>query len=384
MPRKKTRPEMSWVEEKRLWRKKLKHPDTGQYVSVYGQTKQEVREKAAARLAAWSVSAEVRERPDFAALALRWATLTAADVSPKVRKYRSSALNNHILPVLGESPAAELKNEEILALKSSLSSMSRDSQTKILNVVRNICAFGLRNGYMDQDPTLGVKAGGPPPAEVDPLTQEQTAALLAAVAGTQTETFCRLCLYAGLRREEALGLRWDCVDLDGPAPHLSVRRALRWPTNAAPEISETLKSEAARRDIPLPHSLVEHLKSLQAAQTSEYVLHNKTGGPMSYSSFRSMWRLIEARTAGARGDGPALAVGDKIRNHAVTVSLDFQVHPHQLRHTYCTRLILGGVDVKRTQYLMGHANARITLDIYTKLLGNRPEDTISAVRSVFD
>ena len=387
MPRKKARPEMNWVEEKRLWRKRIKHPETGQYISVYGQTKPEVRDKVAARLSDWAMAAEHRENPDFAALSLRWATLTAADASPRVRAYRTSALNNHILPVLGERPVAELKNEDVLALRQSVSSMSRDSQTKILNVVRQICAYGIRNGYMTQDPTDGVKPGGPPPAEVDPLTEEQAAALLAAVAGTQAETFCRLCLYAGLRREEALGLRWDCVFLDGAAPNISVRRALRWPTNSAPEVSETLKTRAARRDIPLPRSLVDHLKPLQAAQASEYVLHNRAGGPMSYSSFRSLWRIIEARTAGARGadpDAPVRAVGDKVRNHPVTIALDFSVHPHQLRHTYCTRLILGGVDVKRVQYLMGHANARVTLDIYTKLLGNRPEDTIAAVRNVFD
>ena len=231
---------------------------------------------------------------------------------------------------------------------------------------------------MTADPADGVKAAGPPPKEVDPLTPDQAAALLAAVKGTQTETFCRLCLHAGLRREEALALRWDCVHLDGPAPFLEVRRALRWPTNAAPEISDRLKSKAAKRDIPLPASLAAHLRAVRAATGSLFVIHNREGGPVSYSSWRSLWRVVEARTAGERGK-----VGDKVRNHAVVISLDFPVHPHQLRHTYCTRLILGGVDVKRVQYLMGHASARITLEIYTKLMSSDLQDTASAVRKIF-
>ena len=376
MPRR-ARAEMSWVPDKQKWRKQIKDP-SGKYVPVYGVTKQEVRDRVAARQAAWAAAASAQASPDFAALAVRWAALTAADVSPRVRAYRQSALNNYILPVLGEIEAAALREEDVLRLKQSVSSMSRDSQTKILAIVRNICKFAAKNGYMTADPADGVKAAGPPPKEVDPLTPDQAAALLAAVKGTQTETFCRLCLHAGLRREEALALRWDCVHLDGPAPFLEVRRALRWPTNAAPEISDRLKSKAAKRDIPLPASLAAHLRAVRAATGSLFVIHNREGGPVSYSSWRSLWRVVEARTAGERGK-----VGNKVRNHAVVISLDFPVRPHQLRHTYCTRLILGGVDVKRVQYLMGHASARITLEIYTKLMNSDLQDTASAVRRIF-
>ncbi|MBQ6359209.1 MAG: site-specific integrase [Clostridia bacterium] len=376
MPRR-ARAEMSWVPDKQKWRKQIKDP-SGKYVPVYGATKQEVRDRVAARQAAWAAEASAQVSPDFAALAVRWATLTATDASPRVRAYRQSALNNYILPVLGEIEAAALREEDVLRLKQTIAAMSRDSQTKILAIVRNICKFAAKNGYMTADPADGVKAAGPPPKEVDPLTPDQAAALLAAVKGTQTETFCRLCLHAGLRREEALALRWDCVHLDGPAPFLEVRRALRWPTNAAPEISDRLKSKAAKRDIPLPASLAAHLRAVRAATGSLFVIHNREGGPVSYSSWRSLWRVVEARTAGERGK-----VGDKVRNHAVVISLDFPVHPHQLRHTYCTRLILGGVDVKRVQYLMGHASARITLEIYTKLMSSDLQDTASAVRKIF-
>ena len=376
MPRR-ARAEMSWVPDKQKWRKQIKDP-SGKYVPVYGATKQEVRDRVASRQAAWAAEASAQVSPDFAALAVRWATLTATDASPRVRAYRQSALNNYILPVLGEIEAAALREEDVLRLKQTIAAMSRDSQTKILAIVRNICKFAAKNGYMTADPADGVKAAGPPPKEVDPLTPDQAAALLAAVKGTQTETFCRLCLHAGLRREEALALRWDCVHLDGPAPFLEVRRALRWPTNAAPEISDRLKSKAAKRDIPLPASLAAHLRAVRAATGSLFVIHNREGGPVSYSSWRSLWRVVEARTAGERGK-----VGDKVRNHAVVISLDFPVHPHQLRHTYCTRLILGGVDVKRVQYLMGHASARITLEIYTKLMSSDLQDTASAVRKIF-
>ena len=42
-----------------------------------------------------------------------------------------------------------------------------------------------------------------------------------------------------------------------------------------------------------------------------------------------------------------------------------KVTPHVLRHTYCTNLQRAGLDVKSLQYLMGHSNVSVTLDIYT-------------------
>ena len=41
------------------------------------------------------------------------------------------------------------------------------------------------------------------------------------------------------------------------------------------------------------------------------------------------------------------------------------VTPHVLRHTFCTNLQQAGIDVKSLQYLMGHSNVSVTLDVYT-------------------
>ena len=46
-------------------------------------------------------------------------------------------------------------------------------------------------------------------------------------------------------------------------------------------------------------------------------------------------------------------------------TLDFHVHPHQLRHTYITRLFESGLDIKEIQYLAGHATVNMTLRVYT-------------------
>lgn len=46
--------------------------------------------------------------------------------------------------------------------------------------------------------------------------------------------------------------------------------------------------------------------------------------------------------------------------------LDFpKITPHVLRHTFCTNAQQAGLDVKSLQYIMGHSNASVTLDVYT-------------------
>ena len=73
-----------------------------------------------------------------------------------------------------------------------------------------------------------------------------------------------------------------------------------------------------------------------------------------------------------------------MHNPHVTYCLDFSVTPHQLRHTYITNLIHASVDPKTVQYLAGHENSRITMDIYAKVKYNRPEDLVKSMGNAFN
>ena len=64
-------------------------------------------------------------------------------------------------------------------------------------------------------------------------------------------------------------------------------------------------------------------------------------------------------------------------------SLDFEVTPHQLRHTYITNLIHSSVDPKTVQYLAGHESSKITMDIYAKVKYNRPDELVRTMGGAF-
>ena len=84
----------------------------------------------------------------------------------------------------------------------------------------------MESNYIKNSPCRKIPAkGGKPQKDREALTDEQVEKLLLAIKGLPPYVFVMLGLYAGLRREEILGLKWDCVFLDGKTPYLSVRKA---------------------------------------------------------------------------------------------------------------------------------------------------------------
>lgn len=189
-----------------------------------------------------------------------------------------------------------------------------------------------------------------------------------------------------------MGLKWDCVILDA-TPRIIVTRAIRHEYNR-PVLSDTLKSPAARRVIPIPTCLVDCLREAHEKTTSEFVVANTSDGPLTKSQARNLWRLVERRMVGERSyyryvDGEktkhtvsATMGADAKRGH-FQYTIDFAVTPHLLRHTYISNLLLEGVDIKTVQYLAGHEKSKTTLDIYAHLKYNKPEQMIDKVRAAF-
>lgn len=64
-------------------------------------------------------------------------------------------------------------------------------------------------------------------------------------------------------------------------------------------------------------------------------------------------------------------------------TIDFDVTPHQLRHTYITNLIAASVDPKTVQYLAGHESSKITMDIYAKVKYNKTKELAPILDDIF-
>ncbi len=230
------------------------------------------------------------------------------------------------------------------------------------------CIFGNaeRAELIDFNPTNGISAkGGITPKGKSSLTDEQVQILLDAIRGLRPYVFIMIGLYAGLRREEILALQWDCVFLDADTPYISVRRAWRNDHNKA-DISTILKTPAARRDVPIPACLVQCLQKEKETSNSKFVIADSKGQPLNASQFDRLWKYVKVRSTKERvyykyinGESIKITVNPQKldcqkNNPKIKYTIDFDVTPHTLRHTYITNLLYEGVDPKTVQYLGGH------------------------------
>ena len=385
------RPEMGYNEKTGLYLKKVKDAATGKWVSVYGHTKEETRRKAREKEAELARAADLRENPPFWIYAAQWYALHTGDYSEKRKQDYQNAINNHICPVIGEKQLRDISYSDVQLVMAKIADKSKSLQQKVTTALRRIFDAAARDRIIDASPCADLKPGGQDAAEKEALTKAQQRTLLEAVRGLPIYPFVMICLYTGLRREEALGLRWRNVHLDGPAPHVDVRAACNWEGHNKATLTPLLKSDAAYRSIPLPPQLVQILHELREAQNGPYVISRGEGELLTAAAFRRRWDAVTLReehqvTYTMRGQEITrdLHLGDEVPYHpGVKVSMNFHTTPHLLRHTYISELILSGVAVKRVQYLAGHSSPIQTLKIYTHLMENRPEDLYSEVLKAF-
>jgi len=272
----------------------------------------------------------------------------------------SGAHRGLIMAALGNRPAAEVGTREINALLEHVAESQASNRT--VNKHRQlICAI---YGYASQDATFGLsnnpatradRRPEPERARLDfyrPWEIEQLAAALEtgkhrdpgapavgqeenaarAAEDRQDGDLVRVAAYTGLRRGELVALRWRDVDLSGRK--VVVRRAV----SANVETAST-KSRRAR-EVPLPDQAAEALVRLSSRDdftaTDDYVFANRWGRRLDGSALRRRF--------------------ERARDAADLRPLRF----HDLRHTYGSLLVAGGVDLASVKSAMGHSRITTT------------------------
>ena len=377
------------------YRTRIKDAD-GKLVALYARTPEELYNKETIALEQIENATFHRKTPTVAEYCEKWLLMQSVHVRTTTLTDYTSKVRRHIIAELGDKRMGEVSLDDIQLALVSVSKKSASVYKSVVILYKSIFRAAKESRIIDKNPTiyLTTKGGGVPQKDKAALTDEQVERLLDAVEGLPTYVFVMLGLYAGLRREEILALKWDSVYLDGNFPYLTVRRA--WHTeNNRPVILEELKTKAAERNIPLPTCLAECLKETKENSTSEYVVPNRDGDPLSYTQFKRLWQYVVTRTVKERSyyryeDGKRVkhtvtpVLGEKAaHNGNVVYSLDFEVTPHQLRHTYITNLIHSSVDPKTVQYLAGHESSKITMDIYAKVKYNRPDELVRTMGNAF-
>lgn len=154
-----------------------------------------------------------------------------------------------------------------------------------------------------------------------------------------------LTLYTGLRIGEACALRWEDINFDSKLIYIRQTISRVWHSENGKKYSELIvcspKTESSLRCIPICSKLYSILCQFPYRRAHGYVLSNRTtGGFTSPRTFEYQYKRILKK-----------AKLDPINYHA-------------LRHTFATRCIERGVDIKSLSEVLGHADVSITLNTY--------------------
>lgn len=276
------------------------------------------------------------------------------DIHPRTVETTEGIFTRYLIPYLGDYKIVNIKPAHIDRMLRNMADLSRSTQDKALTYANMVFKKAMENDIIPKSPCMNKKPIAKSSEKVHALTDEQCERLLIATKGTRVYPFIVVCLFCGLRKGEALGLMWRDIDFDKRV--LKVERSIvHTIENRNGMINRDMKTKSARRKIPMSPEVVEVLRAEKKKSSSIYVFSMKDGSFLSDASFRSMWAIVKYRTIG----GPS--TGDYVKP-----VLDFDVHPHQLRHTCCTRWLANGMTPKEAQYLMGHTTADVTMNIYAE------------------
>lgn len=133
----------------------------------------------------------------------------------------SSKIKNYIIKPLGDMYLSDVTADDIRVALIPASKKSASLYGTVNMLIKCIFYSAERSQIIEYNPAEKITAkGGAPAKEKAALTDEQVSKLLDAIRGLRPYVFIMIGLYAGLRREEILGLKWDCVFLDAKTPYI--------------------------------------------------------------------------------------------------------------------------------------------------------------------
>jgi integrase len=284
--------------------------------------------------------------------------------SPALANYQSIA-DHHIRPTLGRKQLRQLKPADIDALLAAKldAGLSVSTVRRIRSVLAQALTQAQRWELVDRN---AATLSRPPKAarrEGRGMTPEEARKFMTGVAGHRLEAVFVTMLGTGLRRGEALALKWSDVDLTKAT--LTVARQLRredGPIN--PETGKheggslvliDPKTEKSRRQVDLPSFVVTALRAHKARQAAERLKVGASWQESGYVFTSGIGTALDPRN-----------VSRQFSDVAARVGLGTW-HIHELRHSAASLMIAQGQPIEVVSAVLGHSSIRMTVDTYTHI-----------------
>ena len=353
-------------------------PGTGKPIrkSIYGKTQKEVRQKMTAVLR--SIDNGTYQEPDKTTVS-EWfdewmKTFCKVKVKPLTYSSYEVAIKNHVKPRIGALKLQAVRGVHIQKLYNDMreNGLSPKTVKNIGAILHKAFSVALKQGMIQTNPCDAAELPKAVHKEIQPLTDAEIPLFLKAIEGHPMGNAYALCLFAGLREGECLGLSWEQVDFEGRRITVSQQLQYEKCKGAKYYIADSTKSGKPRVIEP-PEIAFRYLKAERVKQAENKL----AAGPAWNNEFN-------------------LVFTDPLGKHYIinTFYKNFKTiaesigradaRPHDLRHTAATVAIAAGADVKSVQDLLGHATASFTLNVYAHTSDKMKKDTAARMQSYYD
>ena len=328
------------------------------YRYVFGKTQKELLEKLHAHIETYR-GAELTEdsKISLGEWLDRWMNeYMLFTIRESTRDCYRTMIEVHIKPHLGDKPLAFITTAEIQRMYNNMKKHGRvrehprfgnqlsDSMVRKTHMMlHSALDAAVKERLIVKNPTTGTTVPKNNYAPKQILTDSQLDRLMDAIRQDELwYDFFYTELTTGLRRGEICGLKWQ--DFDEGSGKLKISRTLHKKKGGGYTAGET-KTDTGTRTIMLPPSTAELLRKRKKNALGEWVFHNpiKPEEPINPSSAYNKLKIFLKKA-----DLPSIRF-------------------HDLRHTFSTHALAGGVDAKTLSGILGHTNASFTLDTYTHI-----------------
>ena len=184
--------------------------------------------------------------------------------------------------------------------------------------------------------------------EKRPLTPDEDYLSEIADFSDMENAFIKLIKYFGLRREEALALTKNDFDFEKDLLHIN--KACTF-VKGEPILKDTKNTES--RFVPIPQNVKSFFIYYLSNIKFDMLFTRKDGSLLKSGTYQSMWKTIK-RKMNMAGE----PLGKKIND---------DLSAHIFRHNYACILMYAGIEMKERQYLLGHKDIKMTMNIYTHI-----------------
>lgn len=345
---------------------------TGQRKTIYARDLPELREKEKSVLS--DVEDNIRTGGNVKSLTVNdlfrhYLEIKEISDSTKVN-YRSTWKNN-VEDSIGRYKVVQVLPSDIKKLYSGLSQkgLAKSSIKRVHNLLHPVLEMAVDDDIIRRNPVKSVWGDyGREPEEKKALTVAQQKRLMEFVKSDTTyNAYCPMLtvmLGTGARCGELVGLTWDDVDMEKKEIH--IRRTLVYKDygDGLKLHVSTPKTKSGIRTIPMSDGVYNAF-----AQQKE--LNSLLGKDKNRFEVEGLQDFVFI----TRNDRPLLmcSVNKILSNIIKAVNAQGQeetfpdISAHTMRHTFCTRMAENGMDIKVLQYLMGHANINITMQVYNHI-----------------